>query len=569
MGVEMAAGGTAVAEPLAAPAPSRSRRRPSIWIQAAALFGIYVALTFVCDPRGFLGTDTGAKVATLEMMDRHSTVVPDVGYWAKEQDPDAAVHPLIYTKVLDDKFVNVTTVPMIVAAYPLYELGGYRLALLLPILGAVACAFAARSLARRIGSTDPDLAFWVVGLASPVAIYALDLWEHAPGLALMLFGVVKMYDAGRAEGRVRDSLAAGLLFGAAATMRTESFVFGLVAGAVLLGSLLVSTRNLKAVLLRGAAAVAGVGAALAANLVLERAVLGGSLRAGRAATAAGSSGSEFGTRAKEAIVTTFGVNLGSDLFDWIAIACVLAFVVLAVRAVQRNWPARATRDLLFLLALPVLLRAFSKPSFAPGFLIAFPLAALGLAYAWRDGRRRLLAIVALAALPLVWMSQYVGGAYPQWGGRYVLATSILLGVIGLVAAMDLVPVLAKGAIVLSLVITLAGVVNLSFRSHDADRVGKLVTELPQDVVIARNGFLMREFGAAYDETRPWLTAYNDDLLTKAFGVAEACDADTVALLTMGAPEFASPKIDGWKVTTRQKWDVFYQRLDVVTYERAG
>ena len=79
----------------------------------------------------------------------------------------------------------------------------------------------------------------------------------------------------------------------------------------------------------------------------------------------------------------------------------------------------------------------------------------------------------------------------------------------------------------------------------------------------------RVIGAAYDETRPWLTAYNDELLTKAFGVAEARDADTVALLTMGAPEFATPKIDGWKVTTRQKWDVFYQRLDVVTYERAG
>ena len=36
-----------------------------------------------------------------------------------------------------DKWLSVTTLPMLYAGYPLYVAGGYRLALLLPMLGSV------------------------------------------------------------------------------------------------------------------------------------------------------------------------------------------------------------------------------------------------------------------------------------------------------------------------------------------------------------------------------------------------------------------------------------------------
>ena len=70
------------------------------------------------------------------------------------------------------------------------------------MLGAVLCAFAARALARRLGGGDGWAAFWIIGLASPVAIYALDFWEHTLGLALMLWGVVLSARRARAPRRL-------------------------------------------------------------------------------------------------------------------------------------------------------------------------------------------------------------------------------------------------------------------------------------------------------------------------------------------------------------------------------
>src|SRR5690606_26187922 len=93
---------------------------------AAVLLVLYLLLSGLMDPDGYLGTDTGAKVATLEAMDRQGSARPDVGYWAEELDPDGIVHPLYQTRLLSDgSWVNVTTLPMIELARPLYALGGY------------------------------------------------------------------------------------------------------------------------------------------------------------------------------------------------------------------------------------------------------------------------------------------------------------------------------------------------------------------------------------------------------------------------------------------------------------
>ena len=88
------------------------------------------------DPRGTLGTDTGGKLATLHMMERNGGLDPDIGYWAAGDDPTGVLHPLHYTYRMGDKWVNVTTFPMLYAAYPLYLVGGDRAVLLLPMLGA-------------------------------------------------------------------------------------------------------------------------------------------------------------------------------------------------------------------------------------------------------------------------------------------------------------------------------------------------------------------------------------------------------------------------------------------------
>src|SRR4029079_1112009 len=103
---------------------------PTAVLAGAALFLLYMALSFVNSPRGFLGTDTGGKVATLEVMHQRGTADPDVGYWAAQYDPDAVLHPLYYTTHLGDRYVNLTTLPMPMVIRPLYDHFGYRGALL-------------------------------------------------------------------------------------------------------------------------------------------------------------------------------------------------------------------------------------------------------------------------------------------------------------------------------------------------------------------------------------------------------------------------------------------------------
>src|SRR5688500_18638468 len=96
------------------------------------LLAVYLNLSLAMSPRGFLGTDTGGKVATLRAMDECGCADPDVGYWAERWDPDGSLHPLYYTSRVGDRWVDATTLPMLLSAWPLYALGGYRAALLLP-----------------------------------------------------------------------------------------------------------------------------------------------------------------------------------------------------------------------------------------------------------------------------------------------------------------------------------------------------------------------------------------------------------------------------------------------------
>src|SRR4051794_34933714 len=129
-----------LAAPVSAAAPSptgspRDRVFRRIVPACMILLAVYMGLSLLNDPRGYLGTDTGGKVATLQAMDEHGGLNPDVGYWAEKWDPTGRLHPLYYTSHLGDKWVNVTTLPALYVAYPLYELGGYRGALLVPMLG--------------------------------------------------------------------------------------------------------------------------------------------------------------------------------------------------------------------------------------------------------------------------------------------------------------------------------------------------------------------------------------------------------------------------------------------------
>ena len=139
--------------PAAAAATTPAPRTPLLRRPLAAcalLLLLYVALSLANNPHGYLGTDTGGKVATLRTMQATGSLQPDVRYWAQAYDHDGVLHPLALTAHLGGEWVNVTTLPMIYAGYPLYLAGGPRAILLLPMLGGVLTALGARALARRL-----------------------------------------------------------------------------------------------------------------------------------------------------------------------------------------------------------------------------------------------------------------------------------------------------------------------------------------------------------------------------------------------------------------------------------
>lgn len=508
-------------------------------VAALLLLSVYAALSLVLnDPRGTLGTDTGGKLATLRVMNAHGTLVPDVGYWAAQWDPRGVLHPLYYTYKVGGRWVNVTTLPMLLTAVPLYRIGGDRLILLVPMLGGLLTAFGARALSRRLAGGAGWPAFWLVGLTTPVAIYALDFWEHALGLGLMLWGVVFVWDLActgtdgapppSIAGGWRVALVSGALFGLAATMRTEALVYLLVAGLVGCTVLAWRRRALVQAIARGVTMAAAAAAVLIANDLMERALLGTTLRASRAAGTAEGVGTSLGTRIDEAWRTTLGLNAAVLRTDVLLGVAVVALLALGAKRLRRLDGSLLGVAAIVFAALIYVARFRLGLGFVPGVLTACPFAAVGVAFGWRRGLR-LPTMIAIAALPLVWAFQYSGGAGPQWGGRYELLTGALLAVVGISAVQDSRRALAAIAVV-SVLVTGFGLAWLSERSHGVVDAARTVIARDDQVVISRDAHFFREGGAFYDASRHWLTATTPVQLRAALQIARESGATELALL---------------------------------------
>jgi hypothetical protein len=478
---------------------------------ALALFAVYVGLSFLNDTHGFLGTDTGGKVATLRAMDRDGTLDPDVKYWAEKWDPDGALHPLYYTFHLGSKWVNATTLPMLYAALPLYETLGYRGALVLPMLGSVAAALAARALALRLGGRHPDRVFWIVGLASPLTVYALDFWEHSVGVALILWGAVALVDAvNRRSWKL--AFVAGALFGAAFSLRTEALVYAVLAGAIA-AAIAWRRAGPRLTAMLGAASAGGAILSVGLDALLDQAAVGHLIRLGRAggaAAGAGSGGGSLpGSRISDAIATTVNLRPSLDLTSYLQGAVLALCLVIVVVGFTRRSSQRDRRLLAGFAALVAFLylaRFREGLGFVPGLLAATPIAVVALVCGWQAGLRRTLTVAALAALPLVWFFQFVGGAGPQWAGRYELPSTIVLLIVGAVALEQLPRWLARFFVGLAVGVTLFGVVWLGQRSHEVADASRAIDRLPQPVLVSSVGHLFREGGGSYDPNARRLTA---------------------------------------------------------------
>jgi hypothetical protein len=558
-------------EPAREPTTEARSSAGRVALALLALLAIYGVLSLANDPRGFLGTDTGGKVATLRAMDARGDLDPDLGYWAERFDPEGVAHPIALNYHLGHRWVNVTTLPMLYAAVPLYAVGGLHGILLLPMLGGCLCALGARALARRLASTNRErtgwLAFWSVGLATPVAVYALDFWEHTLGLAAMLWAVIVLLDVAEARATWRAAAFGGALFGLAATMRTEALVYALATFGVVGVTLLVARR--RDTLRVGAAAAVGFVVPLALNQLLERAVLGDALRSSRASSAVSGGAHDISDRAGDALRTTVGLNhYDPPAADWLLGGLIVGFVAIAVVLLLRgSRQERLAWAALLGAACLVVARFANGLGFVPGMLVASPLAVAGLVAGWATSERRRVIAIALGALPIVWLYQYRGGANPQWGGRYVLLTGALLAVLGVVGLRARGRATVAPIVIAGLLMTGAGLAWLSQRSHGmADSATVLQTRDP--VLTIGLPHQLREWGAWYAPDQRWLTAEFRSELPVALDVLEAGGARRLVVVARFARQ-APPRLGPFVRTGQESLEVLPGTTLAVARYRKG
>lgn len=487
------------------PSATSTLRQPLVI--GAALLAIYCLVATMVDPRGHLLTDVGGKAIGLEAMVERGDWEPDIGYWFEESDPQGVLYPFDKTRLTaDGQWVNTTSLTMLYAARAMWMVGGLRAALLLPMLGSVLAALAAGAIERRVDDeSDGAASTWVVGLATPAFVYALDFWEHAIALGALAWAVVLVMDATKSNASVIPAIIAGLCFGVAATMRQEAMAYAFVAGVVLF-SVLVAQASFGVAVRRSLAMATAGSSVLAAYAFAEIALTGDSFRSARSVDAA-STHLTWLRHLRAAATTTVGPLDGDTAMSLLVGALLVGsaawLTVCVVRGKDATFAFQCVGVLWISYFVALILRG---PAFVPGTGPATPLAMVGLIIGI-DQRRWLPLSLAVVPLPLIWLTAYPSGSVLQWGGRYQLLSGLVLTVL----AVTLVRKIHRRVFVVGLsaaiFMTAFGVSWVAVRSHRVantwDTIASVTTD--DEVVIWRDTVKAREAGAfAYG--KPWLGA---------------------------------------------------------------
>jgi len=234
---------------------------------------------------------------------------------------------------------------------------------------------------------------------------------------------------------------------------------------------------------------------------------------------------------------------------------VAALVALARRAdapMAQQRPAMiAVAAVFVLLALDLLSGGLR---FVPGLAATTPVAVFGLVRGWDRTDRRIVATIAVGALPLVWATQYTGGAGPQWGGRYILLTGLLGIVLASVTVRTADARRALGfAAAVGAIVTLAGVAWTVERSHAFDDTAEALAARPEPVVIFHDPFLARESGPIGLD-RQWLAAPGEEARARAVEVVEDFGIDEVAFVDHADGSDIKP-FPGWVQQREERIDL--------------
>lgn len=143
---------------------------------------------------------------------------------------DAVPHVERFFDVHGDHTHAVTSEFFPLASAPFLMAFGIRGLYVLPALGFLLTLASTAWIAWTLDEQrDMPLAAGVAALGTPFLFYGLEFWEHMPAIGLVTCGAAVLLDAARRRpglhSAVVPTLCAGLLFGAATTLRAEAACF--------------------------------------------------------------------------------------------------------------------------------------------------------------------------------------------------------------------------------------------------------------------------------------------------------------------------------------------------------
>ena len=528
----------------------------------AAVLGVYLVVNLFTSPDGHLLADPGGKAASLEAMRQRGDWNPDIGYWFQDVDSEGRFFPLERTsRTANGDFVNTTSLTMVLAAKPLYDIGGPSLAVLIPLLGGLATAVAAAALERRLDPlSDGKWSFLLVGLSSSVVVYTTDLWEHTLALAATTFCVVKVLDAVNQKQTLVSALYAGLAIGLAITMRQEALIYGFVAGVVLV-VVLTARAGTRSSIPAGLAMMSGVGFPIALHTGLELVLLGGAARVERSIETAGVAGSGPLSRLDGAATTTVNLLSGPDPLSAIAGIVLLGLGAHIVRSgFSGEWPERSVRLFGVLLASALIVHAVRQSPVSAVF-IATPLMLVGVIAGVRNKRWVLVALGA-APIPLVLLTQFPNFHQYQWGGRYLLGSAVVFTVLAVVHTRQQNTRIFATFVVATIAITAYAIPYSVLRINGVSEDRAAVEQLTEvdEVVVWRSGSTARDLGQL-SVSRQWLSASQIADQRALASVFERQSIDSFVLIVDKAhPGVQFPGFE--RVATRGELEYFGHWIEV-------
>jgi len=180
---------------------------------------------FLLPPGGWVTGDQGSKYLQTRAFAAQGPLNPGIEVLARDIDPEYR-HQEPKLKNRRGRLVSefLWLLPLVTA--PFYLVFGMRGLYVVPALSVIAIFLAAAALGRRLGDDHGLGTGWTVLLVTPMVVYGLEFWEHAPAVACVMGAAVLAFP-GEAGFRMKASMRlvlAGAAIGAGALFREEVVV---------------------------------------------------------------------------------------------------------------------------------------------------------------------------------------------------------------------------------------------------------------------------------------------------------------------------------------------------------